>query len=112
MLIRNLISVVGVCGAAMMLAACGSELGLDTETVARGELGVEDPESQCGPTWDVQEVEQYDGSLGVTNKWVQRHEGAVGFLVGTGCTGTLISEDLFISAGHCDYDLGDTVRFN
>jgi V8-like Glu-specific endopeptidase len=113
MLMRNLISVVGVCSIGVMLAACGSEAGvLDSEAAARGELAAADPESQCGPGWDVQDVERYDGSLGVTNKWVQRHEGAVGYLVGTGCTGTLISDDLFISAGHCSYVVGDTVRFN
>ncbi len=69
-------------------------------------------ESQCGPTWDVQDVEQYDGTLGVSVDWVERHEGAVGYQVFPGCTGTLISEDLFISAGHCGYGVGDTVRFN
>ncbi|MBN2528987.1 MAG: trypsin-like peptidase domain-containing protein [Deltaproteobacteria bacterium] len=70
-----------------------------------------DPESQCGPDWDVQDVERYDGTAGVSIDWVRRHESPVGMLT-RGCTGTLISNDLFISAGHCGYAVGDTIRFD
>lgn len=74
-----------------------------------------DPESlmsQCGPTWDVQDVESYDGTLGVSVAFVDAHEQPVGYHVEPGCSGTLIASDLFLSAGHCGYQVGDHVRFN
>jgi V8-like Glu-specific endopeptidase len=76
------------------------------------ELALTPDETQCGPTWDLQDVEQYDGTLGVSLAWVQRHEGAVAYQVSPGCSGTMISDDLFISAGHCGYRVGDVIRFN
>jgi V8-like Glu-specific endopeptidase len=75
-------------------------------------------ESQCGRTDDSQPVEQYDGSLGVTRNFVADHQASVGQLqwdadLGSAyadpgnvadvrwCTGTLISHNLFLTAGHC-----------
>lgn len=75
-------------------------------------------ESQCGATDDSQPVEQYDGTLGVTVAFVNNHQSAVGQLQWNNnlasiytnpgnvsgvrwCTGTLISENLFLTAGHC-----------
>lgn len=75
-------------------------------------------ESQCGPNDESQPVEQYDGTLGVTQAFVSKRQAAVGQLQwnddlatkydnpGTlsglrWCTGTLISCDLFLTAGHC-----------
>lgn len=75
-------------------------------------------ESQCGPTNDKQPVEQYDGTLGVTKSFVDNHESPVGNLQWDDdldqqyddpgnfsgmrwCTGTLVSDDLFLTAGHC-----------
>ncbi|HEX6385436.1 MAG TPA: RICIN domain-containing protein [Anaerolineae bacterium] len=75
-------------------------------------------ESQCGATDDSQPVEQYDGSLGVTKGFVDAHERPVGQLQWNDnlgaiydnpgnvsgvrwCTGALISENLFLTAGHC-----------
>jgi V8-like Glu-specific endopeptidase len=75
-------------------------------------------ETICGAIDDSQPVEQYNGALGVTRAFVDAHQTAVGQLQwndnlaaiytnpGTvsgarWCTGTLISNDLFISAGHC-----------
>jgi V8-like Glu-specific endopeptidase len=74
--------------------------------------------SQCGATDDSQPVEQYDGTLGVTTGFVDAHERVVGQLQWNSnlgdihdnpgnvsgirwCTGTLISENLFLTAGHC-----------
>ena len=75
-------------------------------------------ESICGATDDSQPVEQYDGTLGVTTAFVASHERPVGQLQWNSnlasiynnpgnvsgvrwCTGTLISNDLFLTAGHC-----------
>lgn len=75
-------------------------------------------ESVCGGINDSQPVEQYNGTLGVTTAFVADHQSAVGQLQwndnlasiyanpGTvsgrrWCTGTLVSRDLFLSAGHC-----------
>lgn len=75
-------------------------------------------ESLCGVD-DMQDVELYDGSLGVTQAFVADHQMSTGqiqwnddlpdrFGAGAGnvsdqrwCTGTLISEDMFLTAGHC-----------
>ena len=75
-------------------------------------------ESICGGINDSQPVEQYDGSLGVTKEFVKAHQVSVGQLQWNNnlagvyddpgnvsgvrwCTGTLISNDLFLTAGHC-----------
>ena len=77
-----------------------------------------DIESICGGFDDSQPVEQYDGTLGVTQAFVNRHQGPVGQLQWNAnlatiydspgdvsgvrwCTGTLISCNLFLTAGHC-----------
>ena len=75
-------------------------------------------ESQCGATDDSQPVEQYDGTLGVTMNFVAARQRPVGQLQWNDnlaaiynnpgnvsgvrwCTGTLITENLFLTAGHC-----------
>lgn len=75
-------------------------------------------ETLCGGIDDSQPVELYDGSLGVTRAFVDTHERAVGQLQWNDdlasiydnpgnvnrarwCSGTLISRDLFLTAGHC-----------
>lgn len=75
-------------------------------------------ETICGAIDDSQAVEQYDGTLGVTRAFVDTHQSAVGVLrwhtnLGSHytnpgnvaghrwCTGTLISDNLFLTAGHC-----------
>lgn len=75
-------------------------------------------ESICGATDDSQAVEQYNGSLGVTTAFVAANQSAVGQIQwntnlaaaytnpGTvngarWCSGTMISDDLFLTAGHC-----------
>lgn len=72
----------------------------------------------CGPTIDWQDVEQYDGTLGVPVFTAQHMQSPVGQIHWNSdldklykypgkvsgrrwCTGTLISEDLFLTAGHC-----------
>jgi V8-like Glu-specific endopeptidase len=68
--------------------------------------------TQCGPVWDGQDVEAYNGNLGVSQAFVKRAERHVGWGVHTGCSGTLIGDDLYLSAGHCQYAVGETIRFN
>ncbi|MEZ5382555.1 MAG: trypsin-like peptidase domain-containing protein [Microthrixaceae bacterium] len=75
-------------------------------------------ESICGTTDDSQPVEQYDGTLGVTQVFVNARQAPVGQLQWNSnlasmydnpgtvsgvrwCTGTMISNDLFLTAGHC-----------
>ena len=79
-------------------------------------------ESTCRGRDDSQEVQLYDGNLGVTNDFVSRVSGSVGQLQWKysfgnefsgpnnsegnvkgirWCSGTLIGKNLFITAGHC-----------
>lgn len=75
-------------------------------------------ETICGTTDDSQEVEQYNGTLGVTVAFVNQHQSPVGQLQWNNnlaavfanpgnvsgvrwCSGTLIANDLFLTAGHC-----------
>lgn len=75
-------------------------------------------ESICGAIDDSQPVEQYDGTLGVTQAFVASNQRPVGQIQWNDnlatiytnpgnvsgvrwCTGTLISDDLFLTAGHC-----------
>lgn len=75
-------------------------------------------ETICGETDDSQNVEQYDGTLGVTTEFVDTHQSPVGQLQWNDsldaiydnpgnvssirwCTGTLVSQNLFLTAGHC-----------
>lgn len=65
----------------------------------------------CGGTIDWQDVEQYDGSLGVSTSFVESHEKAVGVIRYNRdkygnfdekqCTGTLFGNHYFLTAGHC-----------
>lgn len=79
-------------------------------------------ESICGNADESQDVETYDGTLGVSRDFVDRHETPVGQLQWLGDlaarfagagespgdvsgerwgSGTMITDDLFITAGHC-----------
>lgn len=75
-------------------------------------------ETICGATDDSQPVEQYNGALGVTQAFVANHQAAVGQIQWNDdlasiytnpgnvngarwCSGTMISNDLFLTAGHC-----------
>ena len=79
-------------------------------------------ETQCGPVDDLQDVELYDGMLGISRDYSDTHEvstvqfqwlgeeairnrlpdHAPGNVAGARwCTGTLISERLALTAGHC-----------
>ncbi|MCB9603559.1 MAG: trypsin-like peptidase domain-containing protein [Sandaracinus sp.] len=90
--------------AIVLLSSCATELVSSAESA-----------SICGPTVDWQGVMTYDGSLGPTVDFVDHRERAVGQVFPIGCTGTLISENLFLTAGHCirrNTVRDDAVRFN
>lgn len=93
------------------------ELGLLDAEIERGAL-----ESICGLNDDTQDVELYDGTLGIARAFVDQHEPSVGQLQwlddlplrfnGPGespgdvnaarwGSGGLFANDLFITAGHC-----------
>lgn len=75
-------------------------------------------ETLCGAIDDSQPVEQYNGALGVPKAFVDAHQSAVGQIQWNSnlsgiytnpgnvsgarwCSGTLITNDLFLTAGHC-----------
>ncbi len=111
-------------GAALASQTLGC--ALDSPTAANDSEG--DLQSICGPTRRLADVELYDGSFGLPTAFVNRHRLAVGLLrwrsdlseryreqrgnvAGRGwCTGTLIADDLFLTAGHC-LDNSDTATF-
>lgn len=79
-----------------------------------GSDGIVQPYAICGDI-DWQHVEQYDGTLGPSPEFVRAHEQAVGWLIFNGgiCTGTLLPNDRFLTAGHCltpeGEDLNDVI---
>lgn len=92
-----------------------------------------DPQTVCGPTDDLQDVELYDGSLGVTQGYVKKYEPRVvqfrwideaemrrrlpDYILGNvagerWCTGTLIGPTTVLTAGHCfDVESGEVGWF-
>jgi V8-like Glu-specific endopeptidase len=108
-------------------SAAAYELGLIEAEIERFAI-----ESQCGAKDDTQDVERYDGTLGVTRTFVETYEPPVGQLqwlddlhvrfTGSGeapgdvsgarwGSGALIAADLFLTAGHCfDQDGGGWQR--
>lgn len=63
------------------------------------------PESLCGKS-NLQQVNSYDGTRGVSRAYVAKHKLAVGALAESPigdkyCSGTLIDPKLFLTAGHC-----------
>jgi V8-like Glu-specific endopeptidase len=82
-----------------------ADFGLPEEARGNAEaLDLAQIESQCGGVNESQNVETYDGTLGVSVDFVRQHQRAVGQTMrgaSRSCSGTLIGNDLFISAGHC-----------
>ena len=64
--------------------------------------------SICGPKNEMQDVNAYDGKLGQTVEFVKAHQGPVGAMESKNidssskfCSGTLIGDDLYLTASHC-----------
>jgi V8-like Glu-specific endopeptidase len=107
--------VIGWADRTLALLACAVLGGCAPEITTEGP----DLQSLCGRSSKLQDVEFYDGSFGLPTAFVNRHRLAVGLLrwksdlparyrdeagnvKGQGwCTGTLIDDDLFLTAGHC-----------
>lgn len=106
---------VGLVSLWLVLAVCLSSACVNEPDSERyievPEEGLQLQKSQCGGSLDFQDVQLYDGSYGVPVSFVDAHEGPVGYHVEPGCSGTLVSNNVFLSAGHCGYRVGDTVRF-
>jgi V8-like Glu-specific endopeptidase len=75
--------------------------------------------SICGPTNDAQFVNSYNGTLGPSTAFVQANKGSKGAMEssptgGKFCSGSLISTNLFLTAGHCvdAGTVGEFVSFN
>jgi hypothetical protein len=96
-----------ILGLGLLSAGCGASADAESESVD----GIGQA-TQCGSTQDFQNVEQYNGNLGVTRDFVDDHQAPVGMLLPIGCSGTMISNNQFITAGHCNIAVGNTVRFN
>jgi hypothetical protein len=84
-----------LCFLAGLAFSCGHP-GYDGDDLA----ALEEP-SICGGVVDWQDVESYDGSLGPTEAFVAARERPVGIALPSGCSGTLIGPNLFLTAGHC-----------
>lgn len=116
---RQLIFGVGLAALPILTLACqGQPIGGTTaltEQAATSSIG--GTQTLCGAD-DMQEVEQYDGTLGPTIAFVNAHQGPVfslkwksdlasrytnpGNVNGSRwCTGTMLSNDIAITAGHC-----------
>ncbi len=101
-----------------------SVVGCGPEALVAPEAEGEDTLSQptiCGSRDDSQFVNDYTGNLGPTVAFVDTNKRAVGALENTNtatsskfCSGTLISSDLFLTAGHCvdGSTVGQFVAFN
>lgn len=78
-----------------------------------------DQSTVCGPTNDAQFVNSYNGTLGPTTAFVQSNKGSKGAMEssptgGKFCSGSLISANRFLTAGHCvdASTVGQFVSFN
>jgi V8-like Glu-specific endopeptidase len=100
-----------VCGAA--LVSTGWSCSGEYEERQTEPLGVLEAANNCGEP-NYQDVELYDGEFGVPEALVDATQSPVGqgHTSDGACSGTLIARDIFLSAGHCQYAVGDEVWFN
>ena len=101
-MIRSLLRASLLASAAATLAACG---GTDGSGAA---FGTHAAPTICGTTDESQWVNDYDGTLGPSQTFVQSNQSPVGAMENAAaensskfCSGTLIANALFLTAGHC-----------
>jgi len=101
-----------------LMGACTLDESGEGDEPAFGET---EQHSICGSTDDSQFVNSYTGNLGPTVAFVTTHKKSKGALEQTAaansskyCSGTLISANTFLTAGHCvdSSTVGDYVSFN
>ncbi len=95
-----------MCALLLLAGGCGEagELPKDQPVAEVSQASV------CGTTWDLQDVELYDGSdPDYDQAFVAKYEGAFG----KDCSGTLIGSDLFLTVAHdgCSVTVGESVYF-
>jgi V8-like Glu-specific endopeptidase len=107
-----------------ILFACVFVLGCveAPDDEADDDVGEVAQESICGTRNDAQHVNNYDGSLGPTIAFVNANKPSKGAMETTAtasqsakyCSGSLISSNLFLTAGHCvdSSTVGDFISFN
>lgn len=90
--------------------------GMSTDEPSQGEV---EQHTICGSTNDAQHVNSYNGTLGPTTAFVQANKGSKGAMEtsttgGKYCSGSLISANRFLTAGHCvdSSVVGEYVSFN
>jgi V8-like Glu-specific endopeptidase len=103
------------CTSLLLLVGCVDSLEIEDEPTYNDieQLSI------CGSTNDAQHVNSYNGSLGPSTTFVQNNKGSKGALEssptsGKFCSGSLISNNLFLTAGHCvsSSTVGQFVSFN
>ena len=99
------------CTSLVSLAGCALDDGAALDEVEQPSI--------CGPTNDAQFVNSYNGTLGPSISFVQANKGSKGAMEssptgGKFCSGSLISANLFLTAGHCvdSGSVGEFVSFN
>ena len=104
-------------GIAILCTSLTSLVGCVVDDTA--ELDDVEQPSICGPTNDAQFVNDYNGRLGPSITFVRSNKGSKGAMEtsptsGKFCSGSLISTNLFLTAGHCvdSGTVGEFVSFN
>jgi V8-like Glu-specific endopeptidase len=103
-----------------MLGACALDESGEGE-LDEPAFGETEQLSICGSTDDSQHVNSYNGALGPTVAFVTTHKKSKGALENAAtansskyCSGSLISNNTFLTAGHCvdSSTVGDFISFN
>lgn len=109
------LAVIGITG------ACTLDENVEGEAADEPAFGEVEQNTICGTTDDSQFVNSYNGTLGPTIAFVTANKASKGALESTNtansskyCSGTLISANTFLTAGHCvdSSTVGDYVSFN
>ncbi len=104
-----------------LTGACTLDENVDGDDAEEAGLGEVEQHTICGTTDDSQYVNSYNGTLGPSIAFVSSNKGSKGAMESSNsnssskyCSGTLISANTFLTAGHCvdSSTVGDYVSFN